>query len=90
MTDGISAVLAFKKLCDEKGINLICINIPYSGFEDRNAGINYAAEIMEEFGITCLDFRKEESELKLNFRTDFFDTHHVKHALVLCNKINNI
>lgn len=77
MTDGIEAVMKIKKLCDEKGIRLVCINIPYSGFEERDAAINYAASLMKDAGIIYLDFRSENSELKLDPKTDFYDTQHV-------------
>ncbi len=77
MTDGIKAVMKFKKLCDEKGICLICVNIPYSGFEDKDAATNYAASIMEDAGIIYLDFRSKDSELQLEPKTDFYDTQHV-------------
>lgn len=77
MTDGIKTVIKLKNLCDEKGIDLICVNIPYSGFEERDAIINYAADYMKEAGIIYLDFRSEESELQLDPKTDFYDFHHL-------------
>lgn len=77
MTDGIEALMRFKELCDERDIQLICVNIPYSGFEDRDGGTNYAEALMEEAGISCLDFRKESGGLNLNPATDFYDTQHV-------------
>lgn len=77
MTDGIASVLQFKELCDERGIDLICVNIPYSGLEERDAGTNYAARIMREAGITYLDFRTQDSALQLDVWTDFYDTQHV-------------
>lgn len=77
MTDGIQALIKIKELCEKEGIDLICINIPYSGFENRDAATNYAATIMQETGITYLNFRNENSELKLNPKTDYYDKQHV-------------
>lgn len=77
MTDGIDTILKLKELCDRKGIELICVNIPYSGFEERDALTNYAADVMKDAGITYLDFRSENSKLQLDPKTDFYDTQHV-------------
>jgi len=77
MTDGLEAVMRFKELCDEKGIKLICVNLPYSGYEERYAFANYAELCLEKAGIPYLDFMDESCELKLNPQTDFFDTNHL-------------
>lgn len=77
MTDGMRAVMRFRDLCDERGIQLVCVNIPYSGFEDRDAASNYAGKLFEDTGITYLDFRQEASGLLLNPVTDFYDSQHV-------------
>ncbi len=77
MTDGIEALMSFKELCDKRGIQLLCVNIPYSGFNDRDAAINYAETLLEEAGVSCLDFRQESNRLRLNSITDFYDTQHL-------------
>lgn len=76
VTDGILAILEMKSICDERGIEFVCINLPYSGFYEREAPTNYALQLLEEQGVDCIDFRSSNTPLLLDSKLDFFDTQH--------------
>ncbi len=77
MTEGILYFEKILDLCDRKGIQVVCTNLPYSGFEERIGATNYAKQILKERNIPCIDFQLDADMIGLNLNADFRDSHHL-------------
>ena len=80
MTEGM---LYFEKIldfCDRRGIQVVCTNLPYSGFEEKIGATNYAKQILKERNTPCIDFQLDADIIGLNLNADFRDSHHLNVA----------
>lgn len=80
MTEGMVYFNKILDLCEQRGIQVVCTNLPYSGFEEKIGATNYAKQILQERNIPCLDFQLEADEAGLNRKADFRDSHHLNVA----------
>ena len=48
MTEGMLYFEKILDLCDRRGIQVVCTNLPYSGFEEKIGATNYAKQILKE------------------------------------------
>lgn len=77
ITEGMVYFNKILELCDQKGIQVVCTNLPYSGFEEKIGATNYAKQVLQERNIPCLDFQLEADTVGLNRKADFMDSHHL-------------
>ena len=80
MTEGMLYFEKILDLCDRRGIQVVCTNLPYSGFEEKIGATNYAKQILKERNIPCIDFQLDADMIGLNLNADFRDSHHLNVA----------
>ncbi len=67
-----------RKVCEEYGVELIFVNVPYSYAPERMAMLNYISKYLNDEGFTYLNYQRDADFISYDF--DFADPTHLNVA----------